>query len=283
MSDNIKGKRKGFVIEEKTANLLMPITNDKKIADFVREFLAFNVYGIKPRIYGNAKDGMDFTDLLLVEEMQRAIEYSEENIEKYKARCEVNKENRQKGITKNSDNSQPEQPAEPEPAPAPKKRTYARRNSKNEEKKELTPEEIAVKEKNDSGRQIFFDAWKEYAPDDKSNVKSRLIRADKDGRNELMERIADIGSEDMINAVHRYMSETDPKYKKSPLNFFSDRIFENYIGVNYKPRVSGYEGYGDVEFDLQEQYKLQNERMESVGCSGGDVTDEELEERFKNF
>ena len=240
MSDNIKGKRKGFVIEEKTANLLMPISDDKKIADFVREFLAFNVYGIKPRIYGNAKDGMDFTDLLLVEEMQRAIEYSEENIEKYKARCEVNKENRQKGITKSSDNSHSEQPAEPEPAQAPKKRTTTtKKTSKNAEKKEtaeLTPEEIDIKEKNDKGEEIFFEAWERYDPTYKGISYKDIIERDASGHNKLLEKIVDIGRDDLLNAVDAYKADRDAKglIKKGSKNFFGDMEFLSYIG---KPAV----------------------------------------------
>ena len=258
------------------------------VGQFVLEYGAYALYGLQPEIFGKERPGMDRKEIGLVHLMLKCMDRTDKDKIKYEKKSESMRENanRRHHPEWYNDEHVDEPPAETEPEhepePASKKRT-TRKTSKKEEKKEtaeLTPEEIDIKEKNDKGRKIYFDAWAEYDPDDKSSTKSRLIRNDKNGRNELMERIADIGIEDMISAVHRYMSDTDPKYRKSAFNFFRDRIFENYIGVNYKPLVCGHGGYSDVEFDLQEQYKRQNERKEA---EYGDATDEELEKRFENF
>lgn len=239
-----KSKMKGFLIDTNTANLLIAMP-DEKIAAFFRDYAAYNLYGIMPRVYGSKSDGMDSNDELLVSAMKMAIDYSKENAEKYEEKCRQNRENGKKGGMKSAsirakvDVEQVDsnyEPAKPEPAPAPKKRTYARRNSKNEEKKELTPEEIEIKEKNDKGEEIFFEAWERYDPTYKGISYKDIIERDASGHNKLLEKIVDIGRDDLLNAVDAYKADRDAKglIKKGSKNFFGDMEFLSYIG---KPAV----------------------------------------------
>ena len=278
MSNN----RRTYIIKDST--MAAVISNPDLAGDFCRELFEFCMFGVKPVRFGSIREEMSPRERALALCMQDAIDYNMADADAYAA-----KSSRRSDAARAAANArwgrqsepEPEQEPEPEPDPEPKKRT-ARKTKKRTEKNYsgLTPEEIAIKEKNTSGRNIFFSAWREYDPSDKSDMSRRLIRADKEGRNDLMERIADIGMDDMMTAVRRYIGDTDPKYRKSPYNFFSDRIFENYVGDNYTP--SGRQEYG--EFDLQEQYRRQQQvqsRRDNVDCS--DASDEQLEEMFNGF
>ena len=285
MSNN----RRTYIIKDST--MAAVISNPDLAGDFCRELFEFCMFGVKPVRFGSIREDMSPRERALALCMQDAIDYNMADADAYAA-----KSSRRSDAARAAANarwgrqSEPEpkqeteQEPEPEPEPEPKKRT-ARKTKKRTEKNDagLTPEEIAIRDKNAAGRKIYFEAWSAYDPDDRSETSRRLIRADSACRNGLMERIADIGRDDMLEAVRRYISETDPKYRKSAMRFFADRIFENYIGNNYKPHSSGHDN-GDVEFDLQEQYRRQQQvqsRNDSVDCSN--ASDEQLEEMFNGF
>lgn len=228
------------------------------VGEFILEYCAYALYGLMPERFGERTPDMDRKEIGLVTLMKKCMSKTDEDKVKYEKKSESMRENANRRHHPEwynndpvNDQTEPAEPAEPsEPSPAPKKRTAARKSTgKKTEKKEtaeLTPEEIAIKEKNDSGEEIFFAAWERYDENYKGTTYRGLIERDASGRNELLEELIDIGKDELFHAIDTYKAyrEANGLYKKGSKTFFADREFRSYIG---KPAVVS--NKKDDEFD----------------------------------